>query len=150
MTSAGVSEGGVAPRPGWAQIIKMRVKPNRQDDLLDILKGMHPLEQPDSGLLRSTAMRDQKDPNLTYAMIVFENEEQARARERDPRRREQVQAVQGKIPELLDGPPEFIDLDILDETYPASGVARTSTTERVAYRFPRRPGRDRRYDCRGR
>ena len=42
------------------------------------------VEQPDSGLLRTMIMQDQ-DPDLFFTLVVFESEEKARARERDPR-----------------------------------------------------------------
>ena len=98
----------------WAQIIKMRVKPGKEDDLRRIMEQVRAIEQPDSGLLRSTMMRDQKDPHTFYTMIVVESEEKARARERDPRR-EGVHDLQAQLAEALDGPPEFIDLEVDDE-----------------------------------
>lgn len=98
----------------WAQIIKVRVKPGKEDDLRRIMEHVRAIEQPDSGLLRSTMMRDQKDPHTFYTMIVVESEEKARARERDPRR-EGLQGLQTQMAQLLDGPPEFVDLDVMDE-----------------------------------
>ena len=67
----------------WAQFIKVRVKPGKEGDLRRIMEQVHAIEQPDSGLLRSTMMRDKKDPHTLYMMIVVESEEKARARERD-------------------------------------------------------------------
>ena len=98
----------------WAQIIKVRVKPGKEDDLRRILEQVHAIEQPDSGLLRSTMMRDKKDPHTFYTMIVVESEEKARARERDPRR-VGLQGLQAEMADALDGPPEFVDLDVVDE-----------------------------------
>lgn len=98
----------------WAQIIKVRVKPGKEDDLRRIMEQVRAIEQPDSGLLRSTMMRDKKDPHTFYTMIVVESEEKARARERDPRR-QGVQGLQAQMAEALDGPPEFIDLEVVDE-----------------------------------
>lgn len=98
----------------WAQIIKVRVKPGKQDDLRRVLERVRAIEQPDSGLRRSTMMRDLKDPNTFYMMIVVESEEKARARERDPRR-EGLQGLQAQMADALDGPPEFIDLDVVDD-----------------------------------
>ena len=47
---------------------------------------MRTFEQPESGLLRTTVMQDQKDPARVFVLVVFESEEKARARETDPRR----------------------------------------------------------------
>jgi hypothetical protein len=46
---------------------------------------------------------------------VFESEEKARARERDPRRQEGLQAMQATMADTLAGPPEFTDLTVADE-----------------------------------
>ncbi|MGH2443668.1 MAG: putative quinol monooxygenase [Chloroflexota bacterium] len=98
----------------WAQIIKVRVKPGREDDLRSILEQIHAAEQAESGLLRSSMMRDQKDPQVLYMMIVVESEEKARVRERDPRR-EELHDLQAKMADTLEGPPEFIDLEVINE-----------------------------------
>lgn len=100
----------------WAQLIKTRIKPGQDAALLDILAQLRAIEQPDSGLLRTTAMRDQKDPDLVYLMVVFESEEKARAREQDPRRREGLQGVVAAMNAVLEGTREFVDLDIIEET----------------------------------
>lgn len=98
----------------WAQIIKVRVKPGKEADLRRIMEQIRALEQPDSGLLRSSMLRDKKDAHTFYTMIVVESEEKARARERDPRR-VGLQALQAQLAAVLDGPPEFTDLEVLDE-----------------------------------
>jgi hypothetical protein len=100
----------------WAQIIKTRMKPGSGDRIKDLLAQLRSFEQPDSGLLRSTAMVDQNDPTVLYLMVVFEREEQARAREQDPRRAEGLEVVRAMMAEVFDGPPEFVDLDVLEET----------------------------------
>jgi quinol monooxygenase YgiN len=98
----------------WAQLIKVRVKPGKEGDLRRVMEQIRAIEQPDSGLLRSSMMRDRKDPNTFYTMIVVESEEKARARERDPRR-EGLQGIQAQMAQLLEGPPEFVDLEVVDE-----------------------------------
>ena len=100
----------------WAQLIKTRVKPGNDDRVKELLEQLRSIEQPDSGLLRSTAMLDQNDSSVLYLMVVFENEEQARAREQDPRRAEGLQAARALMEEILDGSREFVDLDVLEET----------------------------------
>ena len=100
----------------WAQLIKTRVKPGNDDRVKELLEQLRSIEQPDSGLLRSTAMLDQNDSSVLYLMVVFENEEQARAREQDPRRAEGLQAARALMEEILDGSREFVDLDVIEET----------------------------------
>lgn len=102
----------------WAQLIKMRVKQGREDDLPGMFGQLSAIEQPGSGLLRTFAMQDQKDPGVAYVLVVFESEEKARAREQDPRRQEGLKGVQATMAELFDGPPEFVDLVVLQEVTP--------------------------------
>lgn len=100
-------------RDMWAQLIKVRLKPGK--DTAVVAAQLRAAEQPGSGLLRETIMRDQKDPSQAYILAVFESEEKARERERDPRRHEGLQAVQATMADILAGPPEFIDLTVADE-----------------------------------
>jgi quinol monooxygenase YgiN len=102
----------------WAQLIKMRLRPGRETDLPGVLEQLHALEQPGSGLLRTMAMQDQNDPSGVYVVVVFESEQKARAREQDPRRLEGMKAVQAAMAELFDGPPEFVDLTVLQDASP--------------------------------
>ena len=62
----------------WAQLIKVRLKPGQ--DLAVAAAQLRAAEQPGSGLVRETFMRDQEDPAQAYILAVLENEEQARAR----------------------------------------------------------------------
>jgi quinol monooxygenase YgiN len=100
----------------WAQIIKTRLKPGNDAELIKLMDQLKAIEQPDSGLLRSTAMRDQQDPDAIYLMVVFDSEESARARERDPRREEGLGAVRDTMARIIDGPREFINLDVVVES----------------------------------
>ena len=97
----------------WAQLIKMRLKPSENID--EVAKQIRAAEQSGSGLVRSIMMRDQADPTRVYGLVVFESEAQARAREQDPRRAEQLEPVRALMAEILDGPPEFTDLEVVDE-----------------------------------
>ena len=99
----------------WAQLIKMRTKPGRGADLAELHVQLEALEQPGSGLLRTTLMQDQKDADVGYVLVVFESEEKARARENDPRREAGMTGVRATMGELLDGPPEFVDLTVLGD-----------------------------------
>jgi hypothetical protein len=60
-------------------------------------------------------MSDQNDSTSIYVLAMFESEEKAREREHDPRRREGLQVLNAMLGEVLAGPPEFVDLKILDE-----------------------------------
>jgi quinol monooxygenase YgiN len=100
----------------WAQIIKTRVKPGSDADIAILLDQLKAVEQPDSGLIRSTAMRDQNDPDTLYMMVVFDSEESARAREKDPRREPGLAAAHETMGRILDGAPEFVDLTVVSET----------------------------------
>jgi quinol monooxygenase YgiN len=97
----------------WAQLQKVSTKPGREAELLDVFEQLRAIEQPDSGLLRTTVMRSQADPAVMYALVVFESEEKARAREQDPRREQGLQRIRAAMGDVLDGPPEFFDLDVL-------------------------------------
>ncbi|HZU12076.1 MAG TPA: hypothetical protein VFB58_04485 [Chloroflexota bacterium] len=65
--------------------------------------------------LHTLVMRDQRDPDAIYVLSVFESEEKARAPEQDPRRAEGLQKLNALMAEVLAGPPEFVDLEVLDE-----------------------------------
>ncbi|HEY5181520.1 MAG TPA: hypothetical protein VIJ07_17380 [Dermatophilaceae bacterium] len=95
--------------------MKIRMKPERQQDLAGVFEQLPALEQPGSGLLRTMTMRDQSDPSQVYVLIVFESEEKARARERDPRRQEGLKPAQAALAEILDGPREFVDLTVVQD-----------------------------------
>ena len=97
----------------WAQLITMRLKPGK--DMAEADKQLQAAEQPGSGLVRALTMHDQKDPSRVYRLVVFESEEKARARERDPRRQESLHAARAMMADIFDGPPEFTDLTVDDE-----------------------------------
>ncbi len=73
-------------------------------------------EQPGSGLIRSTALREQSDPNSLYMVVAFDSEEAARAREQDPRRQEGLNEARETMAKIFDTPLEFIDLTVVAET----------------------------------
>jgi quinol monooxygenase YgiN len=103
----------------WAQVITMRIKAEKDTaDVMAVVEQLWATEQPGSGLLRSTAMRDLDDPSRFLMMVVFESEEQARARESDPRRDEGLAAARAAMAEVFDGPPEYTNLEILGELLP--------------------------------
>ena len=99
----------------WAQLISARLKAGTEADLTKLFEQVRAAEQPGSGLLRSTFMRDQNDPTRVYMLVVFDTEEHARAREQDERREEGLRAARATMAEILDGPPEFTDLLVVND-----------------------------------
>lgn len=102
----------------WAQLITMRLKPGREGDLPKLIQQIEAAERPGSGLVRSITMQDQKDPSRIYSLVVFESEEAARARESDPQRQEALEGARATMAEIFDGPPEFVDLTVMEEAIP--------------------------------
>jgi len=100
----------------WAQIISMRIKPGKDEEMAAMIERLRSAEQPGSGLIREIAMRDQHDPGRYHMLVVFESEEKARARENDPHRAELLKDLRETMMEIVDGAPEFVDLDVLGET----------------------------------
>jgi quinol monooxygenase YgiN len=100
----------------WAQLITMRLKPGREADLPRLYEALRASEQADSGLVRTTAMRDQADPSRVYHLVVFESEEKARQREQDSRREERLQEARTIMADIFEGPPEFVDLTVVEES----------------------------------
>jgi predicted acylesterase/phospholipase RssA len=61
-------------------------------------------------------MRDQNDPDSIYILVVFDNDESARAREQDPRREAGLAAARETMARIFEGAPEFVDLEVVMET----------------------------------
>jgi len=102
----------------WAQLITGRLKTGMEGELSRLMEQLQAAEQPGTGLLRSTAMQDAKDPSRAYTLVVFESEEKAREREQDPRREQGLSEARATMAEIFDGPLEFVDLTIVvDNTY---------------------------------
>ena len=97
----------------WAQLMRFRVKPGK--DTAGLREQLQAVEQPGSGLLRTMVMQDQKDPEQFYTLAVFESEEKARARERDPRRQDGLRVLRALLADKLAGPPEFTDMAVVEE-----------------------------------
>jgi quinol monooxygenase YgiN len=102
----------------WAQLISMRLKPGKETELPRLVEELRATEQPGSGLVRSTSMQDAKDPSRVHVLVVFESEEAARARENDPKRQEGLQTARATMAEIFDGPPAFVDLNVVADFLP--------------------------------
>lgn len=61
-------------------------------------------------------MRDGNDPTKAHALIVFKSQEMARAREQDPATATAMQGARALMAEVCDGPPTFMDLDVVRDT----------------------------------
>jgi quinol monooxygenase YgiN len=99
----------------WAQLITTTLTPGKEDGLRELVAQFQAAEHPDSGLVRSLAMQDQKDPSRIYMLVVFESEEKARARESDPRREEALKEARATMADIFAAPPEFVDLNVVGE-----------------------------------
>ena len=102
----------------WAQLSSVRVKEGKADVVGRAMEHLRTFEQPESGLLRTVVMQDQKDPARVFVLVVFESEEKARARETDPRREEGVQALRTSLAAILDAAPEYTDLNVIADLVP--------------------------------
>jgi hypothetical protein len=60
-------------------------------------------------------MRDQNDPSRVLILVMYESEERARERERDPVFQAEMQANNAAMEEIFDGAPEFVDLTVVAE-----------------------------------
>jgi quinol monooxygenase YgiN len=96
----------------WSQLIAIQVQPDKDIDA--VISAIKAAELPDSGLISETFMRDQNDPSRFYIVPLFRSEEEARAREADPRRVEATATIQALLRDILAGPPQFTDLDVLE------------------------------------
>lgn len=100
----------------WAQMQRVSTSPGKEGEVLGIFEQLRAIEPEDSGLLQTLVMRSQQDPTEVFVVVVFESEEKARAREQDPRRQEALVHLRGAMGNVLDGPPEFFDCDVLLNT----------------------------------
>ena len=97
----------------WAQLVKMRLKPGK--DMTKMNEQLKAAGPPGAGLVRTLVMHDQKDPSQVYALVVFESLEQARAGGQDPRREERLKPARETMADILEGSPEFVDLNVVEE-----------------------------------
>src|SRR4051794_7015180 len=102
----------------WAQLISVKLKAGKEDQLPKLYDELAEIEQAGSGLVRSLAMRDQSDPSRAYMLGGFGSEEAARAREDDERRQQGLGKVRAMMAEIFEGAPDFTDLVVDTETVP--------------------------------
>jgi Antibiotic biosynthesis monooxygenase len=99
----------------WAQLIKMTVNEAQDQDVRVVLDQLRASEKPGSGHVRTFAMRDQKNPNDIYTLVVFESEEKAREREQDESRQADLAPIRELMGSVFSGPPEFTDLTMISD-----------------------------------
>jgi quinol monooxygenase YgiN len=100
----------------WAQMITVTLKPGAEDRIDELLDRLHRTERPGSGLIRSSAFRDQAEPSTLRLLVVFESEEKAREREADEGRNADLVPVRALMGEMFAGPPSFVDLGVVRDT----------------------------------
>ncbi len=95
---------------GFVQIVQFRT--SRRDEL-DALVGEFRRERSasgDSGLVRVLACKDRDQPNQYVTVAEFASYEEAMANSNAP----ETQAFAARMAELCDGPPTFLNLDVLE------------------------------------
>ena len=92
---------------------RISTAPANEAQLRDIFDQLQAIEQPGSGLVQTVVMRSRSDPNEVFVLVLFDSEENARAREQDPRRQEPLQRIRAGLTEVVTGPPEFFDCDVI-------------------------------------
>jgi quinol monooxygenase YgiN len=102
-----------ASRDAGVGLITMRLRPGKENDLPKPFEQLQVAEQPASGLVRSTAIRDENDPSRVYILVVFESED--RAREQDEQRQQGLEAARATMAEIFDARPEFVDLAVVND-----------------------------------
>lgn len=93
----------------WAQLVKARTQPGNRDKLEAISDKWE--EQvgrgTNSGWVRTLTYRNASDPNEVYIIAHFESEEAARRNEQS----QQHTAVMQEMAAMLEGQPEYVDLE---------------------------------------
>ena len=96
----------------WAQLIKARVKPGREDEIRQLQEGLEARSRTgDTGWLRSINLQGQDDPQVYYSLVFFESEQKARQNESTAEQQELVRRLQ----DCFEGRPEFVNLNPVQE-----------------------------------
>jgi antibiotic biosynthesis monooxygenase (ABM) superfamily enzyme len=93
----------------WAQIIKSRVKPGKEEEARQLPREIE-ANMGDTGPKRIFVLQNQNDPSEHYTIVFFENEAKARENENSP---EQAKRVE-RLREVYEQ-PEFVDLIVAYE-----------------------------------
>ena len=96
----------------WAQLVKVRMKGGTEEEFEKVRNEMRTRQaQARPGFVRLLSMRNQRDPQEYYTLIVFESEEKAREGERGLEQDELFQRLRS----LQEGTPEYVDLEVVDD-----------------------------------
>jgi hypothetical protein len=106
----------------WAQLITMRLTPG--NGTAGPGNQLRAAEQPGPGLVRALVRPDPTDPGQVHALVVFESEDKARAREQDPRRQQRRHAARALMAGIFGGPPEFTGRRVAEERTGGAGDPR--------------------------
>ena len=91
----------------WAQLIKTRVKPGKEEELRNL-----PQEFEAQGgtppFVHIFTCNNQNDPSEYYTFVVFESQEAARSNEASPEQAQRIERMQ----DLYEGQPEYVDLNV--------------------------------------
>jgi quinol monooxygenase YgiN len=84
---------------------------SRPDEVRALSEEMRALRGDDSAATRMTVGADRDNPGRYFVIVEFESYEAAMANSNDPR----TQEFAGRFAELLDGPPVFHNLDVVEQ-----------------------------------
>ena len=102
----------------WAQLISTRLKPGKDEELPKLFDQLKATEQPGSGLVRSMAFRDQKDPSRIVTLVIFESEESSSPGAGRTPAGGTNRCVEATMAEVFEGAPEFVDLTVINDFAP--------------------------------
>jgi quinol monooxygenase YgiN len=94
----------------WAQMVKTKVKPGREDEVEDLTDQLEDRDNP--AWVRRMVLANQHNPREHYIVVLFESEEAARQHEQHPEQHEMVT----QLLDCYEEPPEFTDLEVLRES----------------------------------
>ena len=94
----------------FVQIIEYRTK--RIDEIQAVVDKFRANMSGDTGPSRATITKDRDRPDTYLSIIEFPTYEQAMANSQRPETGEMAQAMA----ELCDGPPSFLNLDVIEQT----------------------------------
>jgi heme-degrading monooxygenase HmoA len=94
----------------WAQIIKARMKPGAEEEMQKLMKEFEG-EGASTPFVRSITLQNQNDLGEYHTVVFFESQEAARSNENTPAQQDRVRRIQA----LYEGPPEFLDCNVVNE-----------------------------------
>jgi hypothetical protein len=108
----------------WAQLLKARVRPENVAKVRAVQQELESAITGDSPVIQAYAFQSQQDPEEYYNLIVFETEEKAREGERNPELQERIKRMQS----LMDGPPEYVNLKVVNVFNNPAAYARSASS----------------------